>query len=326
MNESFVIEIENLRKEYQRGFRPPKVSVDDLTLRVRRGEVFGLIGPNGAGKTTTIKCLLGFVRPSAGTMRLLGRPGEDLHVRARLGFLPETAVYYPFLSARRTLLMYARLFGLSGKEARTRVDSLLELVHLTPHADDRIQTYSKGMAQRVGIAQALLNDPEVMILDEPATGLDPVGQKEIRDLIFELRGRGKTVFFSSHELGEVESVCDRVAMVVDGRIRREGTRAELCPVEDAWTVRVRGAPEALKTAAESIGAVVVRGAADEQRWRIAGAASLGDVLARLSPYPGVHVVEAEQAHKSLEEVFLETLGVPSARHLQPSDAAKGGGA
>jgi ABC-2 type transport system ATP-binding protein len=325
MDDSHVIEIENLRKEYHRAFRPPKVSVDGLTLRVRRGDVFGLIGPNGAGKTTTIKCLLGFVRPTSGTLRLLGRPGDDPRVRARLGFLPETAVYYPFLTARRTLLMYARLFGLSGREARTRVDSLLELVHLTPHADDKIQTYSKGMAQRVGIAQALLNDPEVMILDEPATGLDPVGQKEIRDLIFELRARGKTVFFSSHELGEVESVCDRVAMVVGGRIRREGTRAELCPVEDAWTVRVRGPAEALKTAAEAVGATLVRGTTDEQYWRLAGVSSLGDLAARFSPHSGVKVLGTEQAQKSLEDVFLETLGVEPPRHLKPADAKKGEG-
>jgi len=217
-----LIETSNLRKTYG-----DTVAVDSLTLSVPKGEVFGFLGPNGAGKTTTVKMLLGLVRPTAGTVRVLGRQPGDPTVMGRIGFLPEHFRFHPWLTAAGFLDLHGRLYGLSAGERRERIPRLLARVGLADRANSRLADFSKGMAQRIGLAQALLNDPELVFLDEPTSGLDPVGRRQVRDLIHELREAGVTVFLNSHFLSEVEVTCDRVAIVKRGRVVRIGTLDEL---------------------------------------------------------------------------------------------------
>jgi len=224
-----ILETRNLRVEYkaQSGEQGRKVAVRDLNLRVNAGEVYGFLGPNGAGKTTTMNVLLGFVNATSGAAFLFGVDVREPIARQRIGYLPELTYYYKFLSAEELLRFYARIFRLSRAETDRRIDNLLKLVELD-HARKRpIKTYSKGMQQRVGLAQALINNPDLLILDEPTSGLDPLGRMKVREIIQRLKNEGKTVFFSSHELGEVETVCDRVAIINQGELKVEGSVAEL---------------------------------------------------------------------------------------------------
>ncbi len=204
-----------------------KLAVKGLNLAVSPGEVFGFLGPNGAGKTTTMNVLLGFVPPTSGNAFLFGVNVREPIARQRIGYLPELTYYYKFLTAEEILRFYAKIFGLRSSLADQRINSILKLVELD-HARKRpIKTYSKGMQQRVGLAQALINNPDLLILDEPTSGLDPVGRMKVREIIQRLKNDGKTVFFSSHELGEVETVCDRVAILCDGQLKAEGKVEQL---------------------------------------------------------------------------------------------------
>jgi len=212
-----IVEIENA----SRSFGPVK-AVDGLSLSVARGEVLGFLGTNGAGKTTTIKMLLGFFAPSAGSVRVLGGDPSDPAIRAHIGYMPETAYYYPYLNARELLAFYGGICGLDRATVRRRTNELLEAVDLADAAKRPLKTYSKGMLQRAGIAQALLADPDLLVLDEPFTGLDPLARIRFRELMRDLRARGKTIFFSSHELGETELLCDRVAIIKKGRCLYQG--------------------------------------------------------------------------------------------------------
>jgi len=224
-----ILETKKLRVEYKPQTRAQgrKVAVRDLNLRVNAGEVYGFLGPNGAGKTTTMNVLLGFVNATSGAAYLFGVDVRQPIARQRIGYLPELTYYYKFLSAEELLRFYARIFRLSRAETDHRIDNLLKLVELE-HARKRpIKTYSKGMQQRVGLAQALINNPDLLILDEPTSGLDPLGRMKVREIIQRLKNEGKTVFFSSHELGEVETVCDRVAIINNGELKVEGSVAEL---------------------------------------------------------------------------------------------------
>lgn len=224
-----VIDIQGLCVEY-RGTglkKAPKVAVRNLTLHVDRGEVFGFIGPNGAGKTTTMNVLLGFVPPTAGTAAIFGVDVREPIARQRIGYLPELTYYYRFLTAEELLRFYGRIFRLPRAVLEKRIDTLLRMVELDHVRNKLIRTYSKGMQQRLGIAQALINDPDLLILDEPTSGLDPIGRMKVREIIQRLKSEGKTVFFSSHELGEVETVCDRVAILHEGELRVEGRVSEL---------------------------------------------------------------------------------------------------
>jgi ABC-2 type transport system ATP-binding protein len=221
MNTTSPIEIRNLWVEYpspKRGV-PPKTAVAELDLEIRQGEIFGLLGPNGAGKTTTINVLLGFVNAKAGDAQIFGRTARDPQARQRLGYLPELTYYYKFLTAEELLRFYGEIFDISRPQLEKRIDEVLKLVDLEQARKRLIKTYSKGMQQRVGLAQALINDPDLLILDEPTSGLDPVGRMQVREVIQRLKSEGKTVLFSSHELGEVETVCDRVAILVEGRLK-----------------------------------------------------------------------------------------------------------
>jgi ABC-2 type transport system ATP-binding protein len=224
-----VLEIKNLRVEYRSKElgQKTKLALKDLSLTVGCGEVFGFLGPNGAGKTTTMNVLLGFVNPSSGSARLFGTDVREPIARQRLGYLPELTYYYKFLTAEELLRFYARIFRLPRCERDRRIETVLRLVELESARKRPIRSYSKGMQQRVGLAQALLNNPDLLILDEPTSGLDPIGRMQVRQIIQRLKNEGKTVFFSSHELGEVETVCDRVAILSGGELKAEGRVCDL---------------------------------------------------------------------------------------------------
>lgn len=203
------------------------LAVDQLDLEVRRHEIFGLLGPNGSGKSTTIKMLLGLLNPSRGWARVLGKNPGDVKTNARIGYLPEESFLYPFLNARETLDFYGRLFGLSADQRASRIDSLLDMVGLSATASRPVGEFSKGMQRRVGLAQALINDPELLILDEPTSGMDPIGTRQIKDLIIELGKRGKTILLCSHLMADVEDVCDRICILYGGKVRAEGSLDDL---------------------------------------------------------------------------------------------------
>ena len=207
--------------------RPRVTAVDDLHLEVRRRQVFGLLGPNGSGKSTSIKMMLGLLFPTSGSVRVLGEKPSDVATKSRVGYLPEESYLYPFLTGRETLDFFGRLFSLDRATRRRRVDTLLRLVGLEGARNRRVGEYSKGMQRRLGLAQALINNPDLLILDEPTTGLDPLGTRQIKDLILGLKERGKTVLLSSHLLGDVEDVCDRVSILYGGRVQAEGEIGEL---------------------------------------------------------------------------------------------------
>lgn len=223
-----MIRTENLCKVFYSGFFRKKVpALSGLTMEVKKGEVFGFLGPNGAGKTTTLKILMGLIYPSSGKAWLMGRELGDVRVKQGVGFLPEHPYFYDYLTADEFLDFYGRLFGLPRQVREARSAELLRLVGLERSGGTQLRKFSKGMLQRVGIAQALINDPELVVLDEPMSGLDPIGRKEVRDIMIGLKEKGKTVFFSTHILPDVEVICDRVAILVKGELRATGTVSEL---------------------------------------------------------------------------------------------------
>ena len=237
-----VVRVEDLVVDFRPGFglRVKRV-LHGISLRVCEGEIFGFVGPNGAGKTTTLKVLMGLIRATTGRASVLGHDVSETAFRREVGFLPENPYFYAYLTGREILHFYAKLSGVPAAERAGRVEALLEWVNLSAAADARLRTYSKGMLQRVGIAQALVHDPSVVFLDEPMSGLDPIGRKEIRDLILRLREQGKTVFMNTHILSDVEMVCDRVAIIVRGSIRYEGRVEEfLVGTENRCDVVLRG--------------------------------------------------------------------------------------
>jgi ABC-2 type transport system ATP-binding protein len=207
------------------------VAVDDLTLNVHEGEIVGFIGPNGAGKTTTIKALMGFIFPTSGVARVLGYEAGSKIARSRTGYLPEVALYYPFMTAREILRLYGKLQGIGKKEMAELIPRLICQVGLAGFERLRLNNYSRGMLQRVGLAQAVMGDPDLLILDEVTSGLDPLGRRDLRNILRDFKRRGKTVFFSSHELSEVAKLCDRVILIVDGKVIQEKSTREILEME-----------------------------------------------------------------------------------------------
>ena len=230
-----IIQIDGLTKDYHIGFLKKKKvrALDNLTLEIKQGEIFGFLGPNGAGKTTTLKILMRLIFPTSGTVRILGKPIDDVDARNRIGYLPENPYFYDYLSGRELLLYSAALFGIPKGVAAQRATELLQMVGLEEdRANRQLRKYSKGMLQRIGIAQALINDPEIVFMDEPMSGLDPIGRREVRDLMLSLRNQHKTIFFSSHILSDVETLCDRAAILSRGKLIRCGSVAELTDNQD----------------------------------------------------------------------------------------------
>src|SRR2546421_3530410 len=235
------VHTEHLTKTYTDFWGRPKVkALDDLSLTINRGEVFGLLGPNGSGKSTTIKLLLGLIFPTRGKATILGEPIGSTVINSRIGFLPEESYLYRFLNGEETLKFYGRLFKIPSRELKRRVPELLDIVGLDEKARKRkLREYSKGMARRIGLAQALINDPELILLDEPTTGLDPIGTREMKDLILSLKAQGKTVLLCSHLLADVQDVCDRITILFGGKMRELGQVKDLLQVKDITQVQAR---------------------------------------------------------------------------------------
>jgi ABC-2 type transport system ATP-binding protein len=236
---------EHLTKVYKDFWGRDKVrALDDLNLTIHRGEVFGLLGPNGSGKSTTIKLLLGLIFPSAGRATVLGAPAGSTRINERIGFLPEESYLYRFLNGEETLKFYGRLFKIPSRDLKRRVPELLDIVGLDEKARKRkLREYSKGMARRIGLAQALINNPDLIMLDEPTTGLDPIGTREMKDLILDLKKQGKTVLLCSHLLADVQDVCDRITILFRGKMMELGMVKDLLQVKDVTQITARGMTE-----------------------------------------------------------------------------------
>jgi ABC-2 type transport system ATP-binding protein len=283
-----------------------KVAVRRLTLEVARGEVFGFLGANGAGKSTSVKMLLGLVSPTSGEAEILGQPVGDVKTRSRVGFLPEHFRFYDWLTGEELLKLHGRLYGMSHAALRERVPVLLDLVGLTPHRNKRLRDFSKGMLQRIGLAQALINDPDLIFLDEPTSGLDPIGRRLVRDIIKAQRDRGATVLLNSHLLGEVEITCDRVAFIKDGEVVE--SRELHGESEEQTTVSIR----AVKVTVEVLnGLSQWTSSARTEGDRLTLTLSSNTLLPEIVRYlvaKGVDVYEVAPQRLSLEERFLEIVG------------------
>jgi ABC-2 type transport system ATP-binding protein len=298
-----VLEFVDLAKEFRLGLQLTRVqAVRGVSLKVNAGEIFGYLGPNGAGKTTTMKMAMGLIQPSTGQVKLFGRSVQDPMIRSKVGYLPEHPYFYDYLTASEILDFYGELYGIARAPRRRRVEELLELVGLTYAANRTLRRFSKGMLQRVGIAQAIINDPDLVILDEPLSGLDPMGRKEVRDIIVTLREQGKTVFFSSHILHDIETICDRVALLIQGKLHKVGPLdALLSEGTNEVDITARGvSPEVLATlqdtatSVEPLGPTTVFTVPESQ---------VGDVLRALLD-AGARVHEVQPRRQSLESLFV----------------------
>ncbi len=301
-----IVCVEGLVKDFRTGLGIRRQRIlDGISFRVREGEIFGFVGPNGAGKTTTLKLLMGLIHPTSGRASILGHDVGETEFRRYVGFLPENPYFYEFLTGREILTFYARLSGVPGARIAKRVDTLLGWVGLEHAAGARLRTYSKGMLQRVGIAQALVHDPLVVFLDEPMSGLDPIGRKEIRDLILRLHAEGKTVFMNTHILSDVETLCDRVAIIVKGTIRYEGRIEHFLDAGERETdvVLSRVRPELAADLEARFGRLGGRG--EQLELRCPGKA-VGEVLEQ-ALRAGAEVLAVTPHRASLESIFLSAV-------------------
>jgi len=280
-----IVEARNLAKTYRDFWgRSKKVALKPLDLEIRRGEIFGLLGPNGSGKTTTMKLLLGLIFPTSGEAFVFGREATDVSKNERIGYLPEESYLYKFLDAEETLDFYGRLFDMPPEVRKSRAAALIKKVGLERDRKRQLKEYSKGMTRRIGVAQALINDPELVLLDEPTSGLDPIGTREMKDLIIDLKARGKTVIMSSHLLADVEDVCDRIAVLHQGELKELGRVEDLLRVTDVTQIRAKGLSEA-------------------------AAAEIRDVLRR----HGGQDIEIGNPRTTLEDLFLDIVRDTEAR-------------
>jgi ABC-2 type transport system ATP-binding protein len=306
-----VVEIENLTKDYETGFwRKKKVrALDGLTLSVEGGQIFGFLGANGAGKTTTIKLLMRLMYPNGGTAKILGHDINDVSMHSRIGYLPENPYFYDYLTAREFMDYCAQLFGLNSAERKRRAEDLLTRVGLEETSWDRqLRKFSKGMLQRAGLAQALVNNPEVVFLDEPMSGLDPMGRREVRDLIASLRDEGKTVFMSSHILSDIEALCDRVAILKKGKLAHTGRLEELREQagerQGIEIVVVGASAEAMKNALQDLAGAIVTSTTNGARVEVGDEKDVDKVIAALRANDG-RLVSVHPIKQSLEELFVK---------------------
>jgi ABC-2 type transport system ATP-binding protein len=315
------IRTESLTKHYSIGFwRPrPYLALDQLTLSVGEGEVFGFLGPNGAGKTTTLKLLMQLIYPTSGRAEILGRPAGDISVKRRIGYLPEQPYFYDYLTAQELLEYFAALYGYAPAERRQRAAALLEEVGIGAERRLQLRKFSKGMLQRVGIAQALINEPEVVFLDEPMSGLDPLGRRDIRRLILRLRDRGCTVFFSSHVLADAEALCSRVAILVKGRLAAAGTLSDMLAFQiRGWELVVSGLFDTALQQAQTRGHIVRVTRLGDLRYALELPLApppervLADLMAA-----GAQLVSLNPLRDTLEDFFVRQVdGAPQTRGLE----------
>ncbi len=319
----YAIRTEGLSKDFSVGFWRPRAyrALDRLNLEVVRGEVFGFLGPNGAGKTTTLKLLMQLIYPTSGSAEILGRPVGDIEMKRRIGYLPESPYFYDYLTAEELLLYFAKLFGYGHDERHRRVTALLDEVGIAGERRLQLRKFSKGMIQRVGIAQALLNDPEVVFLDEPMSGLDPLGRREVRNLILRLRDRGCTVFFSSHVLSDAETLCNRVAVLAGGKLVASGRIADLQAFQlRGWELVISNLkPDLL----------------DRHRSRTVNVTPIGEhrysLELPLEPAPelllrdliagGAHLVSLNPVRETLEDFFVKKVAAQSRSRFEEREAS-----
>jgi ABC-2 type transport system ATP-binding protein len=299
------VETRDLRKEFGE-----KIAVDSLTVTVRQGEVFGFLGPNGAGKSTTMKMLMGLVFPTSGEMRLFGRAVGDVAVKRRVGFLPEQFRFHEWMQAWEFLDFHGQLYGMSARDRKRRIPEVLELVGLAGEGKNRLRTFSKGMLQRIGLAQAVMNNPALIFLDEPTSALDPVGRREVRDIIGRFRSQGMTVFLNSHILTEVEQVCDRCAIINHGKVARLGTMPELLAEELTVDLTLDSTGPRILQALEGF-AEPVAGEGRTLTIRVGDEEAIPPIVDRLVA-AGAKVYAVAPHKRTLEDVFMEAIGVTGA--------------
>ena len=308
MNDDFVLEVEGLRKVFHIGFFRKRVeAVNGTSFKVKRGEIFGLLGPNGAGKTTTIKAILRLIFPTEGEIRIFGRSADDREAAKRVGYMPENPYVYQYLKPLEFLDLCGRLVGIPKTDRRARSEEMIDKVGLRDAMDRPIGKFSKGMMQRIGLAQALLHDPELLVLDEPMSGLDPIGRKEVRDLLIEQRERGKTLLFTSHILSDVELLCDRVVIMQQGEITSEGQVHDLLETAGRQVeIRLSSASQALKDSLRSRG-TILDGGAGHLTLRVEGQKAVDEVI-RISNAAGARLDAMIPERQTLEKLFLKNAG------------------
>jgi ABC-2 type transport system ATP-binding protein len=311
MADDMVVKVEGLAKTFRMGLRMKAVkALNGVTFSVRRGEIFGFLGPNGAGKTTTIKSICNLVKLDHGAILVLGGSFADPAIRRKVGFMPEHAYYHEYLSAREFLAFHGRLCNMGARDLKRRIDSLLELVGLTRSADLALRKYSKGMLQRAGLAQALIADPELLILDEPLSGLDPIGRRDVRDILIGLQKQGKTIFFSTHILPDVEMICDRLAILDRGRTLKEGPIDELVSAKgDTYDLELAGGDATPSN--DDKAALAALGLSMHERGNVKHLVIKQADIERslgLARQLGLQILRLEVRRHSLEEAFMEVLG------------------
>jgi ABC-2 type transport system ATP-binding protein len=300
------IETQNLTKEYPHGFLhlKRKTSLENLTMQVEVGEVFGFLGPNGAGKSTTIKLLMGIIFPTAGSAQILGKPVSDVSMHRDIGYLPEQPYFYDYLTAAEVLDYFARFHGFSATERRERVQKMLRKVGLETAGKIQLRKFSKGMLQRVGLAQAIVHDPKLLILDEPMSGLDPVGRREVRDIILELKNAGKTILFSTHILSDAETLCDRVGVIAGGKLRGVGAPGSIVGVKSL------GMEIIFELTGSAVQVEKVRAKATKSGANYRMSVSEAELFAALEELrgAGATIISVTQIKPTLEDFFMELVG------------------
>jgi ABC-2 type transport system ATP-binding protein len=313
------IETEALTKDYHIGFwRPrPYRALDVLSIQVERGELFGFLGPNGAGKSTTLKLLMGLIMPTSGSARILGQPVTDLALRRQIGFLPENPSFYDYLTAEELLTYFAGLMGLSGDACKQRVARVLDDVAIGGERNMKLRSFSKGMIQRVGVAQALIGDPSVVFFDEPMSGLDPLGRRDLRQLMLRLRDRGCTVFFSSHILSDAEALCSRVAIVAQGRLMAQGRLSEIMAFElRGWELVVSNLSDAAKATLKGQVAAITPLSDHRYTLELSPTDPPARVIQQLAA-TGVNIVSLNPIRTTLEDYFVSLVGAAAPRNSSP---------